>query len=217
MAEKLKPYPYREFGGATEISAVRMLKMVAPYCPVESNPWRQTGKPGELEPNPHYTGEPNCQMAYKFNSFGRWDIAQCEKLGHEPYYFEQKSKIVENVTDAEGIITGQRERQLGDKRLNVVQVAHSIRIGTNSEVALAVAKGYRTLESFGYEAPCEYRNCWQPVKIKGSFGNYCNERHARLIAADRKKVTLPVLGGDPNMEEEQREQRDAILDGINIS
>lgn len=213
--EKLEPYPYKEIGGATDASAVRMLKMVAPYCPVESNPFRQTGRPGEQIPNPHYTGETNCQLAYKLNNQGRWDVSKCEAAGHEPYYFNQTSTIVEPIVEPDGTITGQKQRVLGAKRLNVIQVPVGPRYASDTTYQLAIARGVRPLEDFGIESPCEYRNCWEPKRTVTRYGSYCGGRHARLIAADRRKLAVPLAGGN-DMDDDMFMEWEEKLDSINI-
>lgn len=208
--EPLKPYPYREAGGATDIGAIRSLKMVAPYCPIEGNPLRGGA------PNPRYTGEMNCQQAFRLPGQGRWDIEACEKAGHKPYYFTQETVHLENVVDKDGVISGQREIRRGGEKLNIIEVALSVRQETGNSMNLAVARGVRTLESFGFSSPCEYRQCFQPKRIHTKFGEYCSERHARLIAADFKKKILPLRGGDPNTEDQMQDERDEILDAINL-
>lgn len=212
---KLEPYPYKEIGGATDASAVRMLKMVAPYCPIESNPFRQTGRPGEQIPNPHYTGEMNCQIAHKINNQGKWDVSKCEAAGHEPFYFNQSSTIVENIVEPDGTITGQRQKILGDRKLNVVQVETGIRYASDTTYQLALARGYKHLEEFGITSPCEYRNCYESVRVTTRYGRYCGGRHARLIAADRRKLAFPIAGQN-DMDDDMFMEWEEKLDSINI-
>ena len=70
----LQPFPFTE-GGVNENAAIRMVRMVIPLCPADSNP-EILRRDGSSIPNPRYTGEPNCQQVYKFNNMGRWDVSQ---------------------------------------------------------------------------------------------------------------------------------------------
>lgn len=210
---KLKPYPFHD-GGVNENSAIRMISMVIPLCPMDSNP-EILRKDGTSIPNPRYTGEPNCQMVYKLNEHGRWDVERCINLGHEPYYTIFRKSVVEEVVGDDGYVTDSKVKVLKEKRLNVIQVSDNPRHTNRTEVALALAKGCKFMEDFGYESPCEFRNCTQPQKIDTKYGKYCSERHARLIAADFKRIILPV-GGDPYTQDQAMEERDAMLENLNI-
>lgn len=211
--KKLKPYPFRD-GGVNENAAIRMIKMVIPLCPADPNP-EILRRDGTSIPNPRYTGEPNCQQVHKFNNMGRWDVAGCEALGHDPWHTVFRKTILEDVLDEDGWVVETKTRVKSEKRLNVIQVSDNPRHTARTEVALALARGSRFLADFGIEAPCEFRNCTKPVEIKTRFGMYCSERHARLVGADFKGILLPV-GGDPYTQEKALEQREELLENINI-
>jgi hypothetical protein len=209
----LKPYPFHD-GGVSENAAIRMISMVIPQCPVDGNPELKQ-KDGTYKPNPNFTGEPNCQQAYKINNHGIWDVKKCEELGHDPWHTKFRRAMVEEVLDKDGYVVDTRTKYHVEERLNVIQVSDNPRHSNRQEVALALAKGCRFLEDFGIASPCEFRNCTQPWTIDTRYGKYCSERHARLIAADFQKVMLPV-GGDPYTEDQSREERESILANLNI-
>lgn len=211
--DKLKAYPFHD-GGVNENAAIRMIRMVIPQCPIDAVPELRQ-KDGTYKPNPLYTGEPNCQQAFKLNNHGRWDVARCEALGHDPWHTKFRRPIVEEVVDKDGFVTETRTRYKLEERLNVIQVSDNVRHTNGTEVQLALAKGCRFLEDFGYASPCEFRNCTQPQRIDTRFGKYCSERHARLIAADKLKKMLPI-GGDPFSEDQAREEREDMLATLNI-
>lgn len=224
----LKPYPFTG-GAVNENAAIRMIKMVIPNCPADPNP-EILAKDGTTMANPRYTGEPNCQQEYKFNNMGKWDVAKCESLGHDPWRTVFRKRIVEDVIDdrptvivdgAEvpnpefGYVIKQRTRTKVEKRLNVIQVSDNPRHTNRTEMALALARGCRTLEEFDIASPCEFRNCTKKQEIDTRYGKFCGERHARLVGADMRKVVLPV-GGDPYTEDQALEEREAALENIAI-
>lgn len=207
------PYPFND-GGVNENAAIHMLKMVVPICPADPNP-EIVGRDGSTRPNPRYTGDPNCQNEYKFNNMGRWDVKKCESLGHNPWYTEFRKSVVSDVIDDNGWVIEQKTKVKVERRLNVIQVSQNPRHTNGTEVALALARGARFLGDFGIKAPCEFRNCTKPVTVKTRYGNYCNERHARLVAADIRKIMLPI-GGDPISEDQAFEEREKLLEEIPI-
>jgi hypothetical protein len=211
---KLRPYPFND-GGVLENAAIRMIKMVIPLCPADPKE-ELLLRDGRSVPNPRYTGEQNCQQLYKFNNQGRWDVAKCESLGHDPWHTTFRKTIVEDVVGDDGYVIEQKQRVKVEKRLNVIQVSDNTRHTNKQEVALAIARGCKFLEDFDIESPCEFRNCTRPVQVDTKYGKYCSERHARLIGADAKKILLPV-GGDPYTDEQAKEEREQLLENININ
>jgi len=217
MTEKkvqLKPYPYHD-GTPNENAAVRSIAVVKPECPMDSRP-EILGRDGVARPNPAYTGEENCQQKYKINSQGKWDIEKCISLGHDPYHFTQRRTVLEEVTDENGYVVDSKTRIIKQKKLNVIRVTDNIRVSSRQEVALALARGCKFLEEFGYASPCEFRSCSQPQQVQTQYGKYCSERHARLIAADARKMMLP-FGGDPVTQAQAMEEKEQILETMNIS
>lgn len=213
---KLKPYPFPFDGAVIDNAAIRVVRMVKPECPNDPRP-EIVLRNGDVVPNPRYTGEPNCMEIYKINNMGRWEIEKCEALGHDPYHFTVRTRITEEVEDPEtGLITETRTRIRREKRLNVVQVSLNVRHTSGQEVRLALAKGYKPIEEFGFEAPCQFRNCTKPVKVRVQYGDYCSERHARLIAADQREIGL-IVSGDPYSEDKAMRQRQEQLEGIQLT
>lgn len=213
--KKLQPYPFHD-GGAKDNLPIRMRRMAVPYCPSDSRP-ELLDKSGNAFPNPHYTGEENCQEVYKLNNMGRWDVEKCESLGHEPYYTTLRRKVIEEVIDDDGFVTESKVRVKVTRRLNVMPIPISVRHATWKSMELAVARGAKPLEEFGYMTPCDYRQCSQPVKIKTQYGDYCSERHARLIAADARGVLLPIsadTGGETADKTEM--EREDLLESIRL-
>lgn len=210
----LAAYPFND-GGVKEHAAIRMIRMVIPQCPVDGTPELKQ-RDGTYVPNPNYTGEPNCQQAYKINNMGRWDVEKCVSLGHEPFYTKFRRARVEETLDEEGYITDTKTRWYTEKRLNVIPVSDNPRHTNQTEVQLALARGCKFLEDFGIASPCEFRQCSKPQKVKTKYGNYCSERHARLIAADRKKMMLFVGTGDPYNEDIAIDEREQALENISI-
>lgn len=210
---KLKPYPFHD-GQTNENAAIRVIRLVVPTCPADPNP-EIIRKDGTTVPNPRYTGDPNCQMVYRKNNSGVWDVEKCEALGHDPWHTTFRKSIVEDVVGDDGYVTNTRTRIKTETRLNVIAVSHNPRHTTATEVALAMARGCRRLSDFGYADPCEFRSCSQPQRVTTRYGNYCSERHARLVAADWLEVALPI-GGDPVSEDKAMRQRDELLDNLPI-
>lgn len=188
--KKLKPYPFRD-GGAKDNIPIRMVRMAIPYCPCDPRP-ELMDKAGNVFANPHFTGEPNCQEEYKLNNMGRWDVQKCIDLGHNPYFTVRRQKIVEEEVDENGYVTGVKTRVKKTELLNIRPIPVSVRHSTNKRMEIEVARGARPLSDFGYESPCEYRGCSARVTIETRYGRYCNERHARLIAAAERGVLLPI-------------------------
>ena len=210
---KLKPYPFRE-GGAKDNLPIRMVRMVAPYCPADPRPELVLPN-GDSVPNPHYTGEPNCQFEYRLNNMGRWQVEKCIELGHDPYYTTTRRRVLEEVVGDDGFVTESKVRIKVSKVLNVMPVAVGVRYTDGKEYDLAVARGYKHLEEFGYASPCEYRQCSQPQRLKTRFGNYCGERHARLIGAMVRGIMLPIAADEAAREKTDAERED-LLERVNI-
>lgn len=222
---QLRPYPFHD-GAVDELAALRMVKMVVPYCPADPRP-EIIGRDGTARPNPRYTGEQNCQEAYKKNNGGVWDIEKCESLGHDPWHTAFRKTVVEDVIDDNptledgtpnpnyGYVTEQRTRVKTEKRLNVMQIPDNIRHANKMAIALAIARGARPLEDFGIESPCEFRNCTKPVKEETRYGRFCSLRHAQLVGADARRIMLPV-GGDPITEDQAFQEREETLENINV-
>jgi len=129
----------------------------------------------------------NCQR--EFNGRRGWQ-EKCEERGHKPYF----------------------RKVAGGEVPNTVQVALNERINGGDGYARARRKGYKLLEEVGYDPVCEYRNCELPVKVKSIYGNYCTERHARLIGADVEKIELEVHP-DRRGEREKQLRQISIYDG----
>src|SRR5581483_8613737 len=176
--EQLPPRQVR----VREASNVRRILMAQPVCPVVDDP-----------NDPAYTGETNCQREFG-GAPGWW--TRCEERGHDPYYTIQRVTKTEDVVDEDGMVTGQRKRVVETRRLNLASVAYSTRINSGRGPAVAREfKGFRTLEEMGYAPVCEFRNCELPVKIRTRYGNYCSDRHARLVGAG---VEGMLLEANPN-------------------
>ena len=141
-----------------------------------------TMTPGEEGYQP---GVLSCQREFNGRR-GWWE--KCEERGHNPFF------------NALGVP-------------NTTQVAHSARINNGEGVSRARRnKGFRFLEEVGYDPVCEYRNCEAPVKVKSVYGNFCSERHARLIGADVEKIELEVHP-DRRAEREKQLRNIQIYDG----
>ncbi len=220
--DRHKPYPFHD-GGANENAALRMVAMVKPNCPMDSNP-EILKRDGTSVTNPRYTGEPNCQLAYRINNQGIWDVQKCISLGHDPYFTVFHKARVEDEVDEAGYITGTRTRILKERRINIDQVSDNPRHSSRMEVPLAMARGLVPLDrfvmvdaegEFVFDACCEFRGCSAPWRVDTRYGRYCTERHARLVAADFQKRMLPV-GGDPYSEDQAMQEREDILASLTI-
>lgn len=208
--QALKPYPFHD-GAVNENAAIRMLRMAKPFCPVTTN----MDDPGIKNGTKVYDHNGSCQERFKKNNQGVWDVAKCVELGHDPYYTTFKKVTEENIVDEQGVVTGKREIVMSERRLNITQVSDNPRHSNGMDVQLELARGSRFLEELGYKSPCEFRNCTKDKKVQTRFGSYCSERHARLVAADRNEIFLPV-GGDPYTEEKALRERDQVLNNLSI-
>jgi len=207
------PYPFHD-GAVSENAAIRMIRMAIPLCPIDDTPEIKQ-RDGSYKPNPNFTGELNCQQAYKFNNMGRWDVDKCVELGHNPYYSTFRRPILEEVLDDDGYVIDTRTRYKVEKRLNVIQVSDNNRHSSGLEVQLALARGCKFLEDFGMSPPCEFRNCSRPQMIDTRYGKFCSERHARLVGADKQQKLLPVAS-DPYSADQANREREEILENLNI-
>jgi hypothetical protein len=210
---ELKPYPFHD-GQVSEVSQIRVIRMVIPLCPIDSVPEIKQ-RDGTYRPNPNFSGEQNCQQVYKFNNMGRWDAAKCESLGHDPWHTSFRYPIIKEVLDNDGYVIDTKVQYRVEKRLNIIQVSDNIRHSSGMEVQLAMARGCRPLEDFGVSSPCEFRNCSQPQRIDTRYGKYCSERHARLVAADKQGKILPVAS-DPYSADQANREREDMLENLNI-
>ena len=189
-----KPYPFHD-GSPDENAAIRVIRMWQPVCPVDPTPEIKQ-KDDTYKANPRYTGEQSCQMLYALNSFGVWDVDQCERVGHDPWHTVIYKRLSVDVVDEDtGDITEQKTKIVKEVRPNIVAVSDNIRHSSGQELALARARGCLTFDEYGalhpdewYESPCEFRACSQPQRIQTIYGKYCSERHARLIAADKRGI-----------------------------
>ena len=211
---KLLPYPFHD-GTPTENTAQREIRLAMPMCPVDGNPELKQ-RDGTYKPNPNYTGQLNCQIAYQKNDHGVWDVDKCVELGHDPYHFKLRRAVVEEEVDSNGYVTDSRVRYVVETRLNIMPIALGPRTASGRLLALATARGGKTLEEFGYASPCEYRACSAPQRIETRYGNYCSLRHARLIAADRRGMLLTVPSDQYSAQQAVREREDA-LEALNVS
>lgn len=208
--EALKPFPFKNMG-VNENAIVRMIKMVAPYCPVDDRPMIKKYVDGRVidAVNPAYTGEANCQSG----AYTRGWEKECESKGHNPYYTTRTHEVLEDDVDENGYIIGSKRKIIKEQLLNVVQVSLSVRHNSGDEVNSARRRGFKFLPELGYEEVCEMRACFTKVHLQTSYGKFCNERHARLVAADYRKLTLVV--GSPDMEG-WAEERENQLNDINL-
>lgn len=227
MPEKVrtkKPFPFND-GQPNENIAIRVIRVVKPECPIDPTPELRQ-RDGSYKPNPRYTGEQNCQQVFKFNDQGRWDVAQCEALEHDPWHTVFYRNRVEDIYDAEGVLQEQKVRLVKEVRLNVISVSLNVRHTTGTELLLAKARGALTLDEYGalhpeedYEDPCEFRACTQRVQLLTRYGNFCGERHARLVAADSRQIARYIpLDRDPD-EAFQRKNLEAAqseLEALNL-
>ena len=207
-----KPFPFND-GQPSDNAAIRVIRMVKPECPIDPTPEIRQ-RDGSYRPNPRYTGEQNCMQLYKFNNYGKWDVAQCEALGHDPWHTVFYRRIVEDIFDPEtGEFVEQKVKMVREKRINIIAVSLNIRHTSGTEQLLAAARGCLTLSEYGerfpdedYEDPCEFRSCTQKVKITTRFGNYCGERHARLVAADQRGI-MRFVGIESDIDEQWQQSR----------
>lgn len=170
--------------GIRDNASIRMVKMMQPICPFSQFEIDVTPE-GKLvprrEPRPD---RQNCQK----RGHGWWDY--CVEQGHDPYFrtrvwYSKKDIYEEDPDTGEQVKTGERTVRHEEKRPNIAQVAAHIRVNSGRGPRHAFErKGFRTLESFGYNPVCEYRNCQNDVKVKSRFGAYCGMYHAALCGAD---------------------------------
>jgi len=206
----LKPYPYKG-SGVNENAAVRMVKMVVPQCPCESDAdaqriedaFERQGLKRRTRPIQKYRGIDNCQSG-RFR-YGWWE--DCEAKGHNPYWSSTVTQREETVTDENGYVTGTRIKEVIKEHLNVVQVPVSRRHDSGQAVPLARQRGAKFLHELGFKNVCEMRNCENPARLRFKFGEFCSERHARLVQADNKKVMLIVGGDEESQWQEKREEQ----------
>ena len=210
----LKPYPYHD-GQVNENAAIRVQRFVLPLCPVDGNPELKQ-RDGSYKPNPNYTGQQNCMQVYQLNKQGAWDVEKCIGLGHDPYHYKLRRAVIEEDVDENGYVTDSRIRYIVETRLNIVPVSDNPRLASGQLVRQAVMRGAKTMEEFGYLSPCEFRACSQPQRVDTKYGKFCTERHARLVAADRRGVLL-TIPSDPYSAEQAIREREDALEKFNVS
>lgn len=198
--------------GVKESMAWRRLVMVRPLCPIDDNETRRRVVNGEVVevPNPNYTGEPNCQRQYA-GAVGWWD--ECGKQGHDPYFTTKRVTLEEEQTeiqeDGSELITGVTRKRMKIRSLNTTSVAAHTRVNSGQGPAIAhQAKGYRTLAEMGYAPVCEYRNCEMRAAKATRYGNFCGERHARLVGADVEGIFLEASPQKRGVKEKQLKEID---------
>lgn len=202
MAAK-KKNPYRSMG-VNENAALRMVKMVQPLCPIPA-----AGKREEFDKLfPEYLGQVSCQAG----RYRRGWEKECEAAGHNPYYYTRRQVVIEPVIGDDGMITGQKQRILETSGPNVNPVALDVGHDSGEAVIKAIARGFKYMTDLGYEEICQFRACESPVKVKTRFGNYCTERHARLIGARvlKKFLVIEGVGEDFDWAREREEQLGSI-------
>jgi hypothetical protein len=223
-AEGKKPYPFND-GQPNENAAIRVIRVVKPECPVDPTPELRQ-KDGTYRPNPRYTGEQNCMQLHAINNQGRWDVSACEDKGHDPWHTVFYRQLVEDVYDEDGNFLEQKIRMRKEVRINIIAVSLNIRHTSGTELLLAKARGCLTLDEYGalhpeenFTDPCEFRACTQPVQLLTRFGNFCSERHARLIAADVRQIPRFVSNErDPGeaFQKARSQEAEEQLESINL-
>jgi len=153
--------------------------------------------------------QPACEECQKVPVSKWW-----EHCPHEPYVESQEvevqTRVVETREDGRKVVTGTTVEIVLTETPRTTQVPLTLRVNSGRGVEQAFARGCITPESMGYAPMCQYYNCWKPVnaKFRTTFGDYCGDEHARLIAADEDQITLEVF--DTNKRKRQ-------LRGIDIS
>ncbi len=211
VKEKLKSLPNTQIG-LKEVSTTRMKLVARPICPIDDRPTIQRVLDGQVMEvsNSNYTGEANCQTETR-STPGWWDL--CADRGHDPYYTNRTVMQRDPVYDADGYIEKYREKPVEIKRLNTSRVNLSTRHGGLVTWRKAVeVKGRKTLTEMGYVEKCEFRNCELDVKFNSKYGDFCGERHARLVGADVEGLMLHANKSDIKRKQ-LRELGDVAFDG----
>lgn len=179
MAKKEKQYEDWGTAAVSELSNIRMDKMVFPKC----GPCQR-----EFPVNPR-TNHPE----------KRWWVI-CEQRGHDPYWEEvppvtQVQPVYETNELNETIIKGEKlvVVEPSRRRLNIRQVAQNPRINSGRGIDKARhGKGAKYPSELGFANVCNYRNCTKEIKYSyPSYGEFCSRRHAVLVAADKDAIILP--------------------------
>jgi len=198
--------------GVKEAMSYRRLVMVRPICPLDDNETRRRVVNGEVVevPNPNYTGEPNCQRTFA-GAVGWWDY--CTEQGHDPYFTTKRVTLEEEQEeeqpDGTVLITGTSRKKMKIRALNTVSVAAHTRVNSGQGPAIAhQVKGYRTLPEMGYAPVCDYRNCEMKVQKATRYGNFCSDRHARLVGADVEGIFLEASPQKRGVKEKQLKEID---------
>ena len=223
-----RPFPFHE-SGASDNAPIRIVRMWKPECPVDPTPELRQ-KDGTYRPNPRYTGGDNCQQVYKLNNQGVWDVAKCESFGHDPWHTVFRKVLVEDVVDPDtGEVTKTKNKIVVERRPNIVSITLNVRHSSGTELLLAKARGYKTIDEYGaehpdewFESPCEMRACTNKVTLRTErYGDFCSERHARLVAAEARGILRFVRndqdiyqGGQDKLQSEWENQLEAINLGI---
>ena len=191
VASKKESLPQVQIG-VSERGNIRMKKLAAPRCPIQVDPTKA-----------RYTGDTfpetmSCQQETG-NAPGWWDL--CTERGHDPYYTTFTKVIKEDIVGDDGVITGQRKRQVVTKKLNINQVPIGTRFASGQAERVSKGlKGRKDISEFGYNELCEYRNCELDAKVKSKYGMFCTDRHARLIGADVEGIMLHNDSGEKNKQ-----------------
>lgn len=143
-------------------------------------------------------GQPICAEHYGNGQSRKQWWVRCLDAGHNPYVSVHEDTIEESVyeidEDGDKVRTGTKTKIKVREEYNIIQVP--LDLGINSGRGPEDGekqKGFKNLEEIGVKPVCQLWDCWQPVKIRSPYGDYCSIQHARMIAAHQDGVAVEVL------------------------
>lgn len=190
--------------GVRANAALRDVVLGQPICPksqIRGKLVNGNYEPPEIGPN-----DMPCSLAG-----GDWWV-MCADKGHEPYFTQGATYHTEDVTEiVDGVeyVVNTRKRIVRYKRLNATRVSPNVRHDSGTKVAKKVTyHGYKTLESLGFEPVCQFRGCQKPPTVRSQYGDYCDEAHMALVAANEQETFLPIPNGRTDVGAEKRIARE---------
>jgi hypothetical protein len=140
-----------------------------------------------------YPDHPECMG--NGQNMGWWK--ECLKRGHNPFVTlvdaTVEEKVYEEREDGARILIETREVTQQIERLNITQVVYeSWADGGRSLEKVKAQNGFRLIDELGYPHMCELANCFLPARVKGPYGSFCTDAHARQVGLYKEHKVVEI-------------------------